>query len=241
VTLTPVWASGKDFVYNDTPAPTAGVWQIVEFHYLKDVVAEAWVAGTQVWTRVPGSSVQVAHLFAGVLSAFPDDNDVIAYIADPKFGTTRGDDDIFADDFETNDLSAWTTSAGSVSVVDDPYGGGNGKVMRAAFPAGGSQGYARKAISAVDEVFGWAKVAFGAPALAVWAAAEGNVSGDFINASSSSGGGGEGESIHVETVDIEGPATFPEPVGIAYSFGTGPHDEPDWTRVDDPDQPSESD
>jgi hypothetical protein len=35
-------------------------------------------------------------------------------------------------------------------------------------------------------------------------------------------------------------AEFPEPEGIAFSFGTGTHDEPDWTRVDDPSQPSES-
>ncbi len=49
------------------------------------------------------------------------DPDQIAYIDDVKVGTSRHGSDLFADDFSSGNLDAWTSTSGAVSVVNDPF------------------------------------------------------------------------------------------------------------------------
>lgn len=45
----------------------------------------------------------------------------IYYVTNVKIGTTLGGTDLFADDFSSGNTSAWTSTVGAATVVDDPY------------------------------------------------------------------------------------------------------------------------
>lgn len=113
--------SWVDQVSSDTGGsfPTANVYHTCELHYYASTAREFYVDGTLVYSSVPGSTL-ARTLFIGQFTA-TNDPAAVAYIDNVKVGTTRGGTDIFADDFEGGDLSAWTTTTGDVSVVDDPF------------------------------------------------------------------------------------------------------------------------
>lgn len=111
-----------------TPTPLADTWFDLEFHVkngnVGPSVSETWINGTLMgsndsgWgaTLFYGINVGQKFGFTGGLGAGAK-----VFIDDVKVGTTRGGSDIFADSFESNDFSAWTSTTGAVSVVDDPY------------------------------------------------------------------------------------------------------------------------
>jgi hypothetical protein len=109
--------------FNDsTIAPIANTWQTIELHFKSGVVGEAWVDGVQAWTSAAGSGAITSVTVGQSVSSAPNAAG-IAYIGYVKVGSTRGAADIFSEDFASGLLSVWDSVDGTVSVVDDPFGG----------------------------------------------------------------------------------------------------------------------
>ena len=97
---------------------TADTWHTILFSYNAGSVA--WkIDGTSFdsYTQtITGTSVIAQFGAFGALHI----SDQIYYIDNVKIGTTVGGTDMFGDDFESGDMSAWETVIGDVTVVDDP-------------------------------------------------------------------------------------------------------------------------
>lgn len=104
----------------DTPAPTADVWQLCEMRFVDDGTQEFYVDGDLVFSGPAGTAVAARSFLLGMASGGADVASVL-FVDDVKIGTTRGADDLFSDDFESGDLSAWSSEYGDVSVVNDPF------------------------------------------------------------------------------------------------------------------------
>lgn len=106
------------------PLIVADTWVTVEFHLnVTTGDSDLYVDGVLVGSNAAGGGFYgptdvVRFGLRAVDSGWAPG--VFAYFDNVKVGTTRGDDDLFGDDFESGDLSAWTTESGSVSVIDDP-------------------------------------------------------------------------------------------------------------------------
>jgi hypothetical protein len=105
--------------FGSIPAPVEG-WQLCEIHY-DGSVAEFYIDGTLVSTTAPFYTGDASVLEMGLVQSSPNDPSAVLYVDDVKVGTTRGATDVFSDDFESGDFSAWDTTFGDVSVVDDPF------------------------------------------------------------------------------------------------------------------------
>ncbi len=109
---------------SSTPSPLTQRWHHIEFHVNQGGTAHLYVDGVTAISGAMGFGVQFYYLQIGSwdnAAGFNVGADSIAYFANVKVGTTRGGAEVFSDDFLTNDLSAWTTTSGSVSVVANPY------------------------------------------------------------------------------------------------------------------------
>lgn len=118
---------GADQVWNTfynsggTPVPAIG-WQTCEWHYVAPSTLELYVGGSLAVPNVLGPEgdnaigVQIGQQITTTL-----DPRCIAYVRNVKIGTTRGASDIFADDFSSGNLSAWSSIVGDCSIVPDPF------------------------------------------------------------------------------------------------------------------------
>jgi len=101
-----------------TPLPVAEAWQDCEVHSKPDFTFDFYVGGVLVFS---GAGIGVpdlaAHFFFGNFRAY---NPSVVYYDDVKIGTTRGGADLFSDDFESGDLSAWSNVVGDATVVESP-------------------------------------------------------------------------------------------------------------------------
>jgi hypothetical protein len=102
-------------------APATDTWQTVEFHYKSDGTTDLYVDGVLLGTHTSSGTGNVTSLFLGQRFTSSNYATAVVYFDDVLFGTTRGASDLFSDDFEGGDLSAWTSTSGDVSVVDDPF------------------------------------------------------------------------------------------------------------------------
>jgi hypothetical protein len=120
-------AIGFQLVYDDYPAPFSDplndeTWIAVEMHAVggTPIDTKVYVEGSLERDDNPGHSVANWEGFTvGIRFAAPDSRQVI-YIRQVKVGTTRGGSEIFEDDFSGGDLSAWSSTSGDVSVVEEP-------------------------------------------------------------------------------------------------------------------------
>lgn len=119
------WSSGWFLFFtggsgNDpSPAPVSDVYQTITYHWVKGGTVELHVDGALIWTDTNGDVDQAERIWLGQtfnadVTGVPVD---FAYV---KVGTTLGGDDLFSDDFESGDLSAWSSTTGDVTVVGDP-------------------------------------------------------------------------------------------------------------------------
>lgn len=116
ITAGPVW-SGES---GSGGTPVAEASQLVEVHWVMGVSSDVYADGDLVVTGPDFGVVGMQFLQFGNIFAFPT-ADEIDHISAVKVGTTRGGSELFADDFEGGDLSAWSATSGDVSVVDDPF------------------------------------------------------------------------------------------------------------------------
>jgi hypothetical protein len=95
-------------------------WQTIEMHYSSGNQGHLYIDGSLLVTTGVGSSDLINSIKVGCIQGDLLVNDQV-YIRNVKVGTTRGASDLFADDFSSGDLSNWSSTSGSVSVVDDPF------------------------------------------------------------------------------------------------------------------------
>lgn len=95
-------------------AQPLGTFQTLEVHYKKNVLTEAWVDGTLLWTASETANQQIRHVKVGAVLF----GGIAQFIDSVKIGTTRGGADVFADNFESGSLSAWDATTGDVSIVE---------------------------------------------------------------------------------------------------------------------------
>lgn len=115
----PAWSESAGSAEGGTPTPNW--WQGVEVHYQSDGTIDVYVGGVLVFSDVSTSgALRWIRAELDTFGATPAPGAVV-YIRDVKVGTTRGGSDLFADDFSSGDLAAWTSASGDVSVVDDPF------------------------------------------------------------------------------------------------------------------------
>lgn len=108
--------------WNDEGTPVVpDVWHLVEFHYVDDGTGDVYVDGVLVSS--PGSLTGEHTLWFGqtVQNAYPGSPNSNVYVRDVKIGTTRGGTELFQDDFSSGNFSAWTSTTGDVSIIDDPF------------------------------------------------------------------------------------------------------------------------
>lgn len=124
VTYGGFWNGNGGGEFGSVPAPVADTWVDCECHYQQGGLSEFFVDGITVWstTAVGNGTVTVFQL--GVFGPFNQTPGAIAYFDDVKFGTSRGGSDLFADDFSSGNLDAWTTTVGDVSIATVPGAGG---------------------------------------------------------------------------------------------------------------------
>lgn len=108
------WGGGTSL----TPAQTADVWHTVELRHEVDGTSTLYIDGALVGSG-GGSSGGIFYLRLGLGGGDPDAS-LLVYYRNVKAGTARGGTDLFADDFSSGDLSAWTSAVGNVTVVTDP-------------------------------------------------------------------------------------------------------------------------
>lgn len=97
-------------------APVAGEGLLVELHHVRGGTCELYVAGDLVIDGVDTTDVPIDTIQVGLF--MPTYTPAAAFwVGDVKVGTSRGDGDVFADDFEDGTLAAWTTTSGDVAVV----------------------------------------------------------------------------------------------------------------------------
>ncbi len=113
------WNGAGGSETGNSPPPVAGAWQTLESHYVNGGLSELFVDGFSVWSTPAFFTGDPAGLDVGPQGSTPATGPV--YYANVKVGTTRGATDIFSDDFSSGDLSAWSSTSGDVSVVDDPF------------------------------------------------------------------------------------------------------------------------
>lgn len=113
------WASGS--IASNGASPIADAWQTLEMHRKVSAsqITELYVNGSLIGTSADlGNPTQFVSV--GQEGTVVNDATGVVYIRNPRVGTTRGASDVYADDFSSGDLSAWTNTVGDVSVVDDP-------------------------------------------------------------------------------------------------------------------------
>lgn len=113
------WETFTAFDY--VPAPVAEIYQTVEVHLINGGATNLYVDGTLVGSGIDGIGVDVRFVNIGFMLNAPADPTNVFFIDNFKTGTTRGGSDLASDDFESGDLSAWTSTEGDVSVVEDPF------------------------------------------------------------------------------------------------------------------------
>ncbi len=110
--------------YGNGGTPVADVWVTVEYHYKDNVAQQIYADSVIQFDGVDGGdgSYQFLRLGQDLFNAVvdPDPGPDPLYYRNVKVGTTRGASDIFADDFSSGDLSAWTTTVGDATVVPTP-------------------------------------------------------------------------------------------------------------------------
>lgn len=117
----PEWTIVGSFTATSpTPTPVADTWVLIELHYAADGTIELYINGTLALSA-PSFHENVGMIRVGQDNGAAFDVAAISYARDVKAGTTRGGTDLFADDFSSGDFSAWSSTFGDVSIVDDPF------------------------------------------------------------------------------------------------------------------------
>lgn len=117
VSTDPGWATGWAA---PAGAPVGGQWLTVELHHQSGTHSDLYVDGALVTSATPPAGT-TQTVDVGQYGTSGPTVPSLAYVDWVKVGTTRGGTDLFADDFESGNLSAWTSSNGDVSVIDDPF------------------------------------------------------------------------------------------------------------------------
>lgn len=101
----------------------ANTWVTCELHAKSDGTVGFYFGGSLVVSGVYTNHTTLKYVEFGqtTTSDLVGSLGGVAYIDDVKVGTTRGASNIFADNFETGNLSAWSSTTGTVSVVSDPF------------------------------------------------------------------------------------------------------------------------
>lgn len=102
------------------PTPTADVLHVVEYQYTRGEFTNIYVDDELVGTVAESSDTALEKLRVGQWVSAPQVVGNVAYINDVSLGTARGETDVFSDDFEGGDTSAWDTVVGDVQVIDGP-------------------------------------------------------------------------------------------------------------------------
>lgn len=107
-----------------TPAPESGAWHTFELGF-DNSTGTSWlyIDAALVLTETNPFlvGIQMGGFTVGQNDGGEIDPAVVVYIDNVKAGTTQGASDLFADDFESGNLDAWTSTFGDVSVVNDPF------------------------------------------------------------------------------------------------------------------------
>ncbi len=112
------WDTVCETVFSPTPATG---WTTLEVHYNTSTFdEELYAGGSLISSCNTGFGNSVEHIVIGQRDGAVG-TDMIVYFRNILVGTTRGDDDIFSDDFSSNDFSNWTTTSGAVSLVTPPF------------------------------------------------------------------------------------------------------------------------
>ena len=112
--------------FGSSGTPVADITHTVEHHLLNGGagagVSQLYVDGVLVAGATGLTVASVRYVRMGLAPADPG-NPIggVNYIGGVMIGTTRGASDLFADDFSSGDLTAWTSTFGDVSVVNDPF------------------------------------------------------------------------------------------------------------------------
>jgi hypothetical protein len=114
------------------PPPMSEAWQTVEVHYAGGTL-DFYVDDVLSFTQALSPS-EVRYVLIGQLFGETFDPLGVMFLDDVKVGTTRGGTELFADDFEGGDLSAWTDTYGDLTVTADPFDASG--FPRVAFPKG---------------------------------------------------------------------------------------------------------
>lgn len=117
VTYGDYWTGNGGSEQGSVPPPVADTWVDCEFHYEDGGLSEFFIGDVTVWSVPENGDGSVTRFKLGVFGPFAQSVGSVAYFDDVKFGTTRGGSELFADDFSSGNLDAWTTTVGDVSLV----------------------------------------------------------------------------------------------------------------------------
>ncbi len=99
---------------------SADAWHTVQAHYNGTTIV--WkLDGATEFTYTHTFAAGSWDLFFGGYAVPSSPAGEIFYITNVKIGTTNGGSEIFADDFSSGNTSAWTSTNGPPTVIDDPY------------------------------------------------------------------------------------------------------------------------
>lgn len=110
------WFIGTDWHGDTTTSITPNAWHTFIAYY--DGSTISWsVDGTSFLSYAQSLSITNINSAGHFVNNLAGE---VYYNDNVRVGTTSGGTDVFADDFESGGLTAWTSTTGSVSVVSDP-------------------------------------------------------------------------------------------------------------------------
>ncbi len=104
------------------PAPVGDTCLLCEIHYVTSGTVDVYLESSLILSGPENTGLDVRFVNAGQTGAFIGPPNRFVYIPYFQIGTTRAGSELFADDFSSGNLSAWTSTFGDVSVVDGPCG-----------------------------------------------------------------------------------------------------------------------
>ncbi len=92
----------------------------LELHYVNVGPSDIYLDHLLIVNGTNGSGLDGQFLQVGIRFASAASPN-LCYFDNVKAGTTRGDANVFSDNFDDGTLDAWTNDVGDVSVVEDPF------------------------------------------------------------------------------------------------------------------------
>lgn len=116
-------ASGYDGNFDGIlPTPIPDHWFFCEAHYIKSTSVEIFIDSISVFSGNTTDTRQTTRAVLGQVFG-----GCVVYFRNPRVSTFRYNDNIFADDFSSGDVSNWTANSdsqpshGVISVINDPF------------------------------------------------------------------------------------------------------------------------